>query len=72
MIDFIAQITPGVQASTTGDDPCRGIVHNRPGFAGELADQDDVDAGKCQKTNIGRLHPEANVAGIDCRVSLSS
>ncbi len=65
MIDLIALITPGVQAGTTGDDPCRGVVHNRPGFAGELAGQHDVDAGKCQQTDIGRLHQVANELLLD-------
>lgn len=65
MIDFIALITPGVQAGTTGDDPCRGVMHDRPDFAGELAGQRNVDARQCQQTEIRCLDQQANEFLLD-------
>ena len=59
-IDLIALIAPGVHARTTGDGPRGGVVDHRPGFASELAGQDDIDARERQEAHVGGLHQMIN------------
>ena len=58
IIDLIALIPPGEQPGTTGDDPCRGVMDDRPRLAGQLPGQHHVDAGQCQEPHVGGLDQE--------------